>query len=647
MKLVRVSLKNFRAISELEIDVGDNTTLIGPNGVGKSCVLRGIEKFFSRSAAVTLEDFHDRNTNDPIEIGLTFADLQPDELQRFSTRVHGGKLQVVRVFHSNLGNRENGRYYGFAYRHPDFEQIRQLDGANAQKAAFNNLVDEGQKQGLQKHAKIDDVLKAMTDWESENTDQCVLARDDGQFEGFANVARGSLQKFISYVYVPAVRDAAGDAVDVKNSVIGQLIELLVKTVLQGKEEIKAFQKEVDDRYKDLVSPEKIGELGDLSKTLGETLKVFYGDSDVLLNWKDIAPLVIPLPTAETHLTEQGYTGPIEGKGHGLQRAFIFTILQHLALALHSTTPISTEGEEGAEQEPTSHSIIIAIEEPELYQHPTKQRHFARVLRELGSIHAHQPTSSVQLLVCSHSPHFLGTERFEEVRVVHRRQNNGDGSSISEVRQVTYQQVVDRLKEVSPDPDKGLDVEGLKVRLHTLNPTVSEGFFANLVVLVEGASDEAAIRAAVEMSGKSLEAQGVALLEVGGKTNIDKPMIIFQLLGIPTYCVFDSDGDKEGKERKGEANLQLQKLCGCEAPEEVRTHVCDQFASFETNLEKVLRAEIGADCFDKAVAEAGYLYGMDSKSVKKCPIPMRDVLYRCKAAGATSKTLDAITEKIVA
>ena len=474
MRLETVYIKNFRAISELEIAIDDVTALIGSNGVGKSCVLKAIDKFFSKSSSVTLEDFHDGNVLEPIEIGLSFTDLQPDELERYSARVHGGTLRIVRVFRSSALGRENGRYFGFAYRHETFDLIRNLPSANDQKSAYNELAGSEDFPGLEKCTRIADAYEAMAKWEEANPIECTLARDDGQFEGFANVARGGLQRFVSFVFIPAVRDASADAMDSKNSVIGQLLELYVKTIIQARKEIKEFQNEIDERYKQLVSPEKIGELDELSGILTATLKNFYGESEVELNWTELDTLPLPLPSAETLLTEQGYKGPVEGKGHGLQRAFIFTILQHLALALHTIEHEGADDEE--ETDPLSHSIILAIEEPELYQHPTKQRHFAEVLRNLGELEAHNGTQSVQLILCSHSPHFLATDRFEEIRVIHR-QLDDEGKSNSTVNQVSYEHVIDRLAEVSDDPEKGLNAEALKVRLHTLTPLVAEGFFA--------------------------------------------------------------------------------------------------------------------------------------------------------------------------
>lgn len=639
MRLETIYIRNYRAISEIELSVDDVTTLIGSNGVGKSCVLKAVDKFFAKSSAISLEDFHDRNINDPIEIGLSFTDLQADELERYSGRVHSGVLRIVRVFHSSPQGRENGRYFGFAYRHKTLEDIRALGSANDQKSAYNNLVDTGELQGLEKCTRIADALDAMGAWEEANPDKCVLARDDGQFEGFANVARGGLQRFISFVFIPAVRDASADALDSKNAVIGQLLELYVRTIVQARKEIREFQDEMDARYRHLVSPDNIGELDELSASLTKTLQNFYGESVVELNWKDVEPLPLPMPTAETLLTEQGYTGPVEGKGHGLQRAFIFTILQHLAIALHDLAHQNESDDE--EQVKNSHSIILAIEEPELYQHPTKQRHFAQVLRNLIDLETHSSTQSVQLILCSHSPHFLSTDKFEEVRVIHRRLGE-DGASSSSVNRVTYQQVIDKLAEVSDDPEKGLNVEALKVRLHTLTPVVAEGFFAQKVVLVEGASDVAALQAAAKMNGKSFEAAGIALVEVGGKTNLDKPLIIFKSLGIPTYVLFDSDGHMtKDHERKAHVNIQIQRLAGETNPVDVRTFVGSSFASFESELGRHVKAQIGEAEFDKEVGKAAYYFGLETRQVKKVPAAMTQVLMSCNLLGLRSDTLDEI------
>lgn len=68
MRLVRARIKNFRAINDLEVDIGQQTVLIGANGVGKSCVLKALDRFFAKTANVSIEDFHEKNGVYPLTI---------------------------------------------------------------------------------------------------------------------------------------------------------------------------------------------------------------------------------------------------------------------------------------------------------------------------------------------------------------------------------------------------------------------------------------------------------------------------------------------------------------------------------------------------------------------------------------------------
>jgi len=77
MKLESVTLKNFRAYQdETSIRIGDLTTIIGRNDVGKSTILEALEIFFNNDT-VKLEqaDCHVRADDQIIEISCEFSDL--------------------------------------------------------------------------------------------------------------------------------------------------------------------------------------------------------------------------------------------------------------------------------------------------------------------------------------------------------------------------------------------------------------------------------------------------------------------------------------------------------------------------------------------------------------------------------------------
>lgn len=58
MKIQKVQISNFRSLRDVSIDFDDVTTFIGPNGVGKSSVLRALDWFFNggKTSALTDDD---------------------------------------------------------------------------------------------------------------------------------------------------------------------------------------------------------------------------------------------------------------------------------------------------------------------------------------------------------------------------------------------------------------------------------------------------------------------------------------------------------------------------------------------------------------------------------------------------------------
>src|ERR1035437_8913726 len=91
MRIDKIRIKNFRSFSDVEINLSPYTSLVGPNGGGKSTILCALNIFFreTENAATNLsdldaEDFHDRKTDEAIEITVTFGDLNEDAQKDFA-----------------------------------------------------------------------------------------------------------------------------------------------------------------------------------------------------------------------------------------------------------------------------------------------------------------------------------------------------------------------------------------------------------------------------------------------------------------------------------------------------------------------------------------------------------------------------------
>ena len=647
MQLVQAKIRNFRSLRDVTVDFGAHTAFIGGNGAGKSSLLKALEKFYGSQRTLDPDDHYGRDVATPVEIELTFGNLTPEETAAFESRVRDGRLTVTRVFDSSQAS---GRYHGVVPSNADFAQIRGLSGAMPRRTAYNDLRTSNPKYaGLPAAGNAAQVDEALRVWEENHPEDLALARDDGQFFGFQNASRGALQRFTSFVFIPAVREAAADAADGRTSAIGRLLQIVVRSALLQRHDIAEFQQQMNARYRELTAPENMPELGALAGRLTADLKGLYADAEVGLTWQEGSDLQVPMPNADVILRDDGFGGPVDRQGHGLQRAFIFTLLQHLARATHVEAESSekAEGElEDAGPKPPAQApaLILGIEEPEVYQHPTKQRHFAAVLRGLSTGVLPGADGRTQVAFASHSPMFVSMAHVDEIRFA-RRTDCADGDyKQCELRALDLDEVARKLAVASHQPPEGFTAATLAPRLHILGPELSEGFFADGVVLVEGPSDRAALVAAAHSLNANFESSGIAVLPVVGKNNIDRPLLIFRELGIPSYPIWDCDGPHEAAQ-----NLRVLRAADPNPDHQVAppaTTVAERYAHFEVNLEGVLKVELGADLYARVIKTAcEECDAPPGRDAQKNPEIMKRALALAKAEGAACTTLEAIVRAI--
>jgi predicted ATP-dependent endonuclease of OLD family len=670
MILKSAHIENFRSLRDVTVSFGRQTAILGGNGAGKSTILKALDRFYGPSVNVSVDDFFGKDINHPIRIGLTFTDFSEAERESFASRIVGEEMSVVRVFDLGSG-KQSGKYYGFIKGHTAFEGIRGTEALTQKKNAYNEL----RKSNNALYGDLSDVVKGgeieahLAEWESNHADQCTVIQDDGQFLGFTNVARGSLSKSTSFVFIPAVRDAAADAIDKGGTAIARLMELVVKSAVQRRKDFQAWQEKTSSEYKALVSPENLAELGDLAADLTKSLRTLYEDTAVSLEWQPAAGFEIPLPGAKVSLEDGGFQSSVEKQGNGLQRAFILTLLQHLARAtvLSAQTPETNTGQLGAEEkgnplpgviseirgvpepQPLIPGLILAIEEPELYQHPTKQRHFAKVLTQLSDGSLPGVATNLQVVFASHSPYFVSTDRFDEVRLARRHPVPDVPHKECKLAGSSLGTVCKSLELAHARPVGTFTETGLRSRLHIVTPELAEGFFADLVVLVEGESDRAAVKAMASLKKVDLEALGIAVLPANSKYNIDRPGAIFKSLGIPVYAIWDCD-KKVDKIEGEETNRALQRLFGSAeaAVVDAGARIEDGFACFEQNLEKMLEEEFGTEALRAAIDSCKKQFSIQkNEDAIKAPAAMEFTLSKLAEQGLRSPSLERILEKICA
>ena len=234
----------------------------------------------------------------------------------------------------------------------------------------------------------------------------------------------------------------------------------------------------------------------------------------------------------------------------------------------------------------SPTIFLAIEEPELYQHPVRARHFSTVLEQL----ADRPQPRVQVLYATHSPYFVDARRFSSFRVLRRErdQSGGLGSPVVASASATaLAELLDGIVDAS-------HIDRRLARTIDGNRAFSEAFFSQAVVVTEGPTDAQVLQEVARLDGCPLERDGIVLTSAGGKTCLPIAYGVLTLLGIPAYVVFDGDNHckPENREAQRTQNVALQVLLGVASPVDFpQSSASETWAVFENDLERALKNAI--------------------------------------------------------
>lgn len=605
MRLLRIQIDNFRSFRSETIEIGKYTSFVGPNGVGKSTILNALNVFFREATASTdvftlsEDDFHARNTERPIRIALTFGNLSEEAAADFSEYVRQGELTVCAIAEWDADSKcAVVHQYGARKVMPQFAQF--FAAANDRNSVarlreiytglrdkFPELPPPGTKEAMQ---------TALRSFEAQRPELCQLIDSKDQFYG-ATRGTDRLRKYVQWVFVPAVKDATSEQEEAKKTALAALLERTVRAKVSFESELLVLRKTVEKQYRELVAS-KQSFLTDISSSLASRLReLAHGDASLGIEWQAEAARFVSIeePLAQVFAEERGFRSGISRIGHGLQRVFLIALLQELAAVPDAAAP----------------TLLLGCEEPELFQHPPQAQHLHSILEEISE-------GNSQVIVCTHSPHFVSGRSFENVRMVRRRHEDGSAC----VKWVSAHDLSDELTTAlreRPSSDSKL----LAMLDSSLNPTIKELFFADALIFVESQEDAAIIYAYFHLMGHEtkLKRSGCHIVPVGGKSRMLQPLAIAFRLGVPAFVVFDSDSDenRENQRRMHERdNRALMHLAGLQghAPFIADTIWAENAVVWKDEIQKTIRAEVGPAVWDQVgdqARTAAELQGIDHKN----------------------------------
>jgi predicted ATP-dependent endonuclease of OLD family len=197
---------------------------------------------------------------------------------------------------------------------------------------------------------------------------------------------------------------------------------------------------------------------------------------------------------------------------------------------------------------------------------------------------------------THSPFFVDLQRFDQIRLARKILTDNTSTLQTSITSYSRAQAAQRLAEISLRPPEDFtDVTFIARAAPVMTTIVNEGFFADLTVVVEGLSDAAALWTIQEIQSRNWDALGITIVPVGGKNNIDRPVVVFRGLDIPTYFLFDADSRYRGTEKErpsASGNRLLLRLAGVPAEDFPSTNAFDTWAVLNDELEFELKLALG-------------------------------------------------------
>lgn len=510
VRISRVRIENFRCLDDVTVEFDDVTTIIGPNGVGKSSILRAMDWFFNGSSSTSMDadDLFVHAESGRIMVEVEFRDLTATDRNRLGKYAPAAVDSVV-IWKTWEDGVE--RVTGKAKAFPLFEAIRQQSGAMPKRNAYKELRESRADLDLPAATSVDQVEANMLAWEREHPEQLVEAEIAGtNLFGFLGTAQ--LSGLFDFVLVTADLRASEEAKDNRSAVIGRILERTVDRTAVD-EGIAALVEAARDEQNQLLATHFEEKLTDLSAELTHAVAQFTTGRDISIHTQqlDFKPQRVQF---DVTILDGAAETQIDRQGHGFRRALLLSALKMLA--------------ERGRQDNQDGVIFLAIEEPELFQHPSHARSFAAVLRGLADDEDH----GVQVAYATHSPLFIEPRRFHQVRRVVRTTSNDGVTSVS-VHSASIAKAEERLDGVLSSVQIRRHINGECLR------RLSEALFAQAVMLVEGETERATFEG-IAARDEPFFKDDVAIAEVGGKQKLLLSRVLLEQFGIASLLVADND-----------------------------------------------------------------------------------------------------------
>ncbi|HVS73240.1 MAG TPA: AAA family ATPase [Phycisphaerae bacterium] len=547
MRLEKITIRKFKGIRELELIIprtdenregsADFISIVGENNCCKSSILEAICLACPEvePSQPTIDHFHMRDeANGPIEVEFEFGEVTEDDAKKraIGPHVYNDKY-IVRKKWSEADSRAiyEAKAPTVIYKNlpsplTKQEQLKALPPE--WKEVFETVKAKNPA------AKNPALVQEMKTFALENKKE-LIEQGAPQWDTNPGGISPNLDSVLPRViYVPAIRETNEEAaVSKRGSAIRQIVNTMFEEDLEGHEVIEAF-KDAADRVKELF--DEVGKHAAIRAIEGELTRRLGRLIDLEAIFDFTPPEVSDNLAGKTELwvRDQDIRTRPEHQGHGAQRALILALLELLA-----------DRAQRKQADGFKRTILLLIEEPEIYLHPSMCRKMRDVLLRIARL------QTAQVICTTHSPVFLDLADRHDGIVILRRTSHGI-------------EKVQRMADIFPG--KELEEERSRLRMIlNFDPSANEVFFTRKVCLVEGDCELAAINACgrrladlklISWEKFLLARRSVTVVNCRGKWTILPFQRVLNEFGVPYRIIHDED-----KGAPAAANQKIISLLG--------------------------------------------------------------------------------------
>lgn len=506
MQLVKVVVKGFRSLKNVELGVEKYTSLIGRNDAGKSSALRAIHLLLDAGSSVSADDVSKFNEEgDACYIEGTFTgtpgscDLATD-----------GTLILRRTFGSS------GSRWEYVGPTPKNLTLKEMLAGTMTKAIYDSAALPGSVRNAIGPLPAGQLKPAQ--W----IDAYRRAEAAGVVEkepGLCPVQGSEIEKYVQAVFLPADVRAEDETTGAAKSVFGRIGAFLLRGITSGDAELNQAIATIKARIEELSAKNEDGTwqletINRMKGVLDEEVHRFDPGVDIVP-----LPLLPPLAPIEFGMkldVEDAHVKGLGKMGHGLRRSLVFAMLRTLTRMREMAPPGHAAGEDARHDSPL---FLFLVEEPEIFLHPQAERKRMKDLEVLSREEA------AQVIVCTHSAFFVDLLQYRGIVRV-ERPNRRETS----VRQWTGVDLMD-------------DVARHLKALKRFEPTSSAMLFADLAILVEGQTEKVCLPALAEQLGIP-HACDVEVVDCGGAEGVVAYQELAECFGLKYVAWIDADKPSE-------------------------------------------------------------------------------------------------------